>query len=112
MAWREIPGNPYMEFNDENLVDVYDNMVVVSGVRTDGPNQYYARVRFTGDPDGVDRGEISATYHNANAGVLGIQLPAFYLSQRNVSGVFIPFLLPGSNRLITADGLFFTVLES
>ena len=112
MAWREIPGNPYMEFNDENAVDTYDNMVVVSGVRTDGINQYYARVRFVGDPDDADRGEISATYHNANAGVVGIQPAFFFLSQRNVNGVFIPFLLAGSDRLITADGLSFTVLES
>ena len=44
MAWREIPGNPYWEFNDESVSDTYGNMVVVAGVRTDGINQVYARV--------------------------------------------------------------------
>jgi hypothetical protein len=112
MAWRKIPGNPYWEFNDESVSDTYGNMVVVAGVRTDGINQVYARVRRVGDPDDADRGEIAATFHNAKAGVYGVQTPTFYLSQRNVDGVFVSFFLSNGDTMITADGLTFTVLES
>jgi len=108
MTWRRIPGNPYWEFNDETVNAKYENMNVVAGVRTDGINQIYARVRRVGDPINANRGEIVATFHNANAGVIGVQPSSFYLSQPEAT---VPFILSNGDAMITADGLTFTVLE-
>lgn len=116
MAWREIPANPYWQFNDDpsptKLQEIWENMEVVGGVRTDGINQVFAQVRRVGDPDDANRGELSATYWNAQAGVFGVQPPSYYASLPIVGGgvvidnLFIPL---GSDALITSDGNFFLV---
>jgi len=81
MTWRRIPGNPHWEFNDDSANGKYGNMNVVAGIRTDGINQVYARVRRVGDSSDSNIGEIAATFHNAKAGVIGVQQSSFYLSQ-------------------------------
>jgi len=79
MAWKQIPGNPNWQFNDAPPVNNrWANMTFVGGVRTDGDRQIYAQVRRNSDPDGTNRGELSATFYNAKAGVIGRQLAAFY----------------------------------
>lgn len=116
MAWRKIPANPYWQFNDNpapgKLQQLWENMEVVGGVRTDGINQVFAQVRRVGDSDDADRGEISATYWNAKAGVYGVQPPSYYASLpiaiTGLENVFIPL---GANALITADSKVFLVAE-
>jgi hypothetical protein len=114
MAWKQIPGNPNWQFNDDPPVNNrWANMTFVGGVRTDGVNQVFAQVRRAGDPDDADRGEISATYWNAKVGVYGVQSPSYYSSLPTVGGDdvlpdnrFIPL---GSDVLITSNGNFFLV---
>lgn len=116
MAWREIPANPYWHFNDNpeptKLQELWSNMEIVGGVRTDGINQVFAQVRRVGDSDDADRGEISATYWNAKAGVFGVQPPSYYASLPIVGGDVLPdnlFIPLGSDALITSNGNFFLV---
>ena len=65
MAWQNIPGNPYWEY-DNNPPDPGGKQTAlwqkqVAGVRTDGSHQVYTRVRRVGDPD-VTRGELSKSF--------------------------------------------------
>lgn len=87
MAWKQIPGNPNWQFNDDPQLTVrWQSMGYVNGVRTDGVNQIYAQVRRNGDPDNANRGEISATYYNAKVGVFGVQPGSFYSSLPSIGG--------------------------
>ena len=114
MAWRAIPKNPDWQFNDtpkrKKNNSLWENMDFVGGVRTDGENQIFVQVRRAGDPDDADDGEISATYWNAKAGVLGVQPPSYYANLPIIGLITYDVFVPvGADSLKTSDGNLFLV---
>ena len=68
MAWTPIPNNPNWEF-DNTPSDPGGKQSILwakqtGGVRTDGVNEYYTRVRRVDDGD-ITRGELAKTYWDA-----------------------------------------------
>lgn len=107
MAWKQIPGNPNWQFNDDPQLPVrWQNMGYVNGVRTDGVNQVYAQVRRNSDPDDANRGEISATYYNAKVGVFGIQPSSYYSSLPSIGGGAVGYILNNSLRFNDNDSAY------
>ena len=80
MTWKKIPGNPYWYWNDNPPAGSLSNE---SGIRTKGQTQIFSQVRLFDDPEDANRGEISATYWNAQVGVLGVQNAAYYSNLPN-----------------------------
>jgi hypothetical protein len=122
MSWKQIPGNPNWEFNDDPQITSRWNNVAnhTGGVRTNasGSYQIYSQVRRVGDSDTVDRGEICATHFNAKVGVRGVQLAEYYASLPSVAGggggvapqaSNVEFLRAGTNTGTLAEGEFAVV---
>lgn len=74
MAWQNIPNNPNWQY-DDNPPDPGGKQSALwakqtTGIRTDGVNQYYTRVRRV-PKDATDananRGELSKTYWDNQA---------------------------------------------
>ena len=68
MAWKNIPGKTGWQFRDDPVNPGFKRSALhnkqTDGVRTRGLNQVYAETKKTTDPDGKNRGEISATFYN------------------------------------------------
>ena len=66
MAWTPIPTNPNWQY-DNNPPDPGGKQSALwakqtGGVRTDGVNEYYTRVRRITDTTDITRGELSKTF--------------------------------------------------
>jgi hypothetical protein len=68
MAYKNIPGRPGWQFKDDPVNPGFKRSALhnkqTGGVRTRGLTQVYAETKKTTDPDGKNRGEISATFYN------------------------------------------------
>ena len=68
MAYKDIPGRPGWQFRDDP-VDPGGQQTALwnqqtAGIRTRSFTQIYTETKKSSDPDGTNRGEISATFHN------------------------------------------------
>lgn len=68
MAYKNIPGKTGWQFKDDPVNPGFKRSALhnkqTGGVRTTGLTQVYAETKKTTDPDGKNRGEISATFYN------------------------------------------------
>lgn len=68
MAYKDIPGKPGWQFRDDpaNSGNKQKNLFFkqTAGIRTNGSTQIYTETKRSTDPDGKNRGEISATFYN------------------------------------------------
>ena len=68
MAYKNIPNRSGWQFKDDPTNPGFARSPLhnkqVGGVRTTGLTQIYAETKKTTDPDGKNRGEISATFYN------------------------------------------------
>ena len=68
MAYKNIPNRPGWQFKDDPTDPGFARSSLhnkqTGGVRTTGLTQVYAETKKTTDPDGKNRGEISATFYN------------------------------------------------
>ena len=68
MAYKNIPNRSGWQFKDDPTNPGFARSALhnkqVGGVRTTGLTQVYTETKKTTDPDGKNRGEISATFYN------------------------------------------------
>ena len=70
MAYKDIPNRPGWQFKDDpvnpggNPLQTALFNKQTAGIRTTGVNQVYTETKKSTDPDGTNRGEISATFLN------------------------------------------------
>ena len=70
MAYKNIPNRPGWQFKDNPTEPTGNSpfrplwLKQTGGVRTTGSTQVYTECKKTDDPDGTNRGEISATFYN------------------------------------------------
>ena len=85
MAYKDIPGRPGWQFKDDpadpgNKQTALFNKQL-AGVRTTGLTQVYTETKRSNDPDGTNRGEISATFYNK-----GVKPASFFSSLPALGG--------------------------
>ena len=85
MAYKNIPGKPGWQFRDDpvNPGNKQKNLFLkqTSGIRTNGSTQIYTETKRSTDPDGKNRGEISATFYNK-----GVKPASFFSALPAVGG--------------------------
>ena len=68
MAYISIPNRPGWQFKDDPTNPGFSRSPLhnkqTGGVRTTGSTQVYVETKKSTDPDGTNRGEISATFYN------------------------------------------------
>ena len=85
MAYKDIPGRPGWQFKDDpadpgNKQTALFNKQV-AGVRTTGLTQVYTETKRSNDPDGTNRGEVTASFYNK-----GVKPASFFSSLPAVGG--------------------------
>jgi hypothetical protein len=101
MAYKNIPGRPGWQFKDDPVNPGFKRSALhnkqTGGVRTRGLTQVYAETKKTTDPDGKNRGEISATFYNKALPAVGGGDPDF----ANVIGLY---KTPSNGSISDASG--------
>ena len=85
MAYKEIPGRSGWQFKD-NPSDPGNKQTALfnkqtAGIRTTGQTQVYTETKKSTDPDGKNRGEISASFYNK-----GVKPASFFSSLPAIGG--------------------------
>lgn len=85
MAYKNIPNRPGWQFKDDPTDPGFDRSPLhnkqTGGVRTTGLTQVYAETKKSTDPDGTNRGEITASFYNK-----GVKPASFFSSLPAVGG--------------------------
>ena len=85
MAYKDIPGRPGWQFKDDPADPGNKRTALfnkqVAGVRTTGLTQVYTETKRSIDPDGTNRGEVSASFYNK-----GVKPASFFSDLPAVGG--------------------------